>query len=146
MRTIHKSILSGGALILMMTAFATPGLAQTFNLRSSDLSTQNTQALLASRAEKNANPMASVRTTAADVERDKTMNFEMPNMAGVEIPKSAGWDSLSDEAKKAFGDQLSKGALRWSSEKGETSSSVRKENGGLFVSRGPQPLQHRVQN
>lgn len=146
MRTIHKSMLSGGAIILMMAAFATPGLAQTFNLKNSDLSVHNTQALLASRAEKDTNPIASFRNTAPEAEREKTMNFAMPTMAGVEIPKSAGWDSLSDEAKKAFGDQLSSGALRWSTEKGETSSSVRKENGGLFVNRGPQPLQSRVQN
>ena len=131
MRMIHKSILSGGAMILMMAAFATPGLAQS---------------LLASRAEKNVNPTSFFRITAPEPEREKTLNFEMPNMAGVEIPKSADWNSLSDEAKKAFGDQLSRGALRWSTEKGETSSSVRKDNGGLFVNRGPQPLQSRVQN
>lgn len=131
MRTIHKSILSGGAMILMMAAFATPGVAQS---------------LLASRADKNANPTSFFRITAPEVEREKTRNFEMPNLARVEIPKSAGWDSLSDEAKKAFGDQLSRGALRWSTENGEMSSSVRKENGGLFVNRGPQPLQSCVQN
>ena len=78
------------------------------------------------------------------VQTAKSMSFEMPSTIGRTMQKGSDWDQLTDEAKKAFGDQFGSGALRWSAGSGEKISGAGNGKSGLFVNRGPQPLAMRV--
>jgi hypothetical protein len=145
MKSINKTLLSSSIVVLIMAAAATTSLAQSSQLKnSSDLSIQNTQSLLASNAERFNTGIAPFLTRAAEAEPAKSMSFEMPSMIDRTMPKGSDWDQLTDEAKKAFGDQFGSGALRWSAGSGEKISGAGNGKSGLFVNRGPQPLATRV--
>jgi hypothetical protein len=146
MRTIHKMLLSSAVLAVVLIGGATTSAAQSDQQKStSDLSMQNTQSLIAFSAERTRSGATFFRTPETGAASDK-QTFVMPNMTSWITPKTGDWDALSDDAKKAFGQQLGRSALRWADNAEVTSTDAGKAKATgpvVFVNRGPQPFQLR---